>query len=333
LSNNTINNKKEYKHLTLKEREIISMGLMSKRSQSQIAKQIGRHKSTISRELSKYNKNYINKMKYFPSKAHKKAKKRKIFSHKKPRIPNSNIRKYIEQKLILGWSPEQIAGRLSIDYPDLKTNYESIYQYIYVERRNLIEYLPKQRKKRKKRCLNKKNRKTKIPNRVSIDYRPECINNKKEIGHWEADTMISRQCKSAIQVLFERKIKLIKILKLVDKSAKTMRHGIINKFKRIPKNLIKSITYDNGTENVEHEKTNNTLNTKSYFCNPYHSWEKGGVENSIGLIRRYLPKKTDFALINYRYIKKIEDLINNRPRKCLDYKTPNEMLEYCNCCT
>ena len=329
MSNYIKNNKKKYKHLTLKEREIIWMGLMSKKSQTRIAEIIGRHKSTISRELAKYNKGYKLKRKYFPFKAHKKAKLRKKWSHKRPRIPNNKIRDYIEEKIMLGWSPEQIAGRLSIDYPDLKTNYESIYLYIYTERDDLIKYLPKQGKNYRK----KRFKKAKIKNRVSIDERPEYINNRSEIGHWEADTMVSRKSKSVIQVLFERKIKIIKVLKLSNNTAKNMRHGIINKFKRVPKKLIKSITYDNGSENAEHEKTNESLNTKSYFCNPYRSWEKGGVENSIGLIRRYLPKKTDFVLINYRYIKKIEDLINNRPRKCLDYKTPNEMLKYYKCCT
>ena len=304
------------------------MGLASKKSFTIIAKEIGRDKSTISRELKKYTKGY-SRRKYFPFTAHKKAKSRKRASHKRPRIPNIIIRNYIEEKIKLGWSPEQIAGRLPIDHLNLKTNYESIYLYIYSVRDDLIQYLPKQGKNYR----TKRSKGSTIKNRVSIDNRPEYINNRTEIGHWEADTMVSKQSKNVIQVLFERKIKLLKVSKLENRTAKEMSDGIIKQLKKNPDYLIKSITYDNGKENAYHEKTNKSLNTKSYFCNPYHSWEKGGVENSNGLIRRYLPKKTDFALIDYEYIKKIENLLNNRPRKSLDYKTPNEMLKYYNCCT
>jgi len=330
---NSIRNNKRYKHLSIEEREIISMELAKRTKLTKIAELLGRHKSTISREISKYKNNSKYQIKYFPSKANKRAKDRKKYSHCIQRIPNEQIREYLEEKLKLGWSPEQIAGRLPLDHPELKTNYETIYQYIYTDRRDLIIYLPKKHVKRRKRSLKNKTRKSIIPNRVFIDKRPDTINNREEVGHWEADLAISKNSKSVIQILYERKTRLVEITKLPDKTSKRSKNAIIRKMRKMPKELVKSITYDNGTENAKHEKVNETLDIDSYFCNPYHSWEKGGVENSIGLIRRYLPKKTDFAKISDYFLKQIQNLINNRPRKCIGYRTPNEMLKRYKCCT
>jgi IS30 family transposase len=207
----------------------------------------------------------------------------------------------------------------------LKNSHYSIYLYIYKKRPDLIPHLARSHKKRFKRIpkANKKN--NRIPNRIFIDQRPDEINNRSEFGHWESDTVVSRQSKVALAVSIERISKLVKIKKIRQNKAEIFSRAIIRRMKRLPRCARRSITYDNGPENTKHEFINDQLNTNSYFCNPYHSWEKGSVENVIGLIRRFFPKKTDFAKITHKRIKEVESLLNSRPRKCLNFKTPLEV--------
>jgi len=229
----------------------------------------------------------------------------------------------------MGYTPEQVAGRLGLDKPGYKTNHESIYLFIYRERPDLIQYLPRGRRKRQKRSIKPGKRMVKIPNRTMIEDRPSEINDRLEYGHWEADTVVSRQSKSTLVVVRERKLQLIFIRKIPRKDARNMRYAVIDILKRIPQEFRKSITFDNGLENAEHQLIAKRLGVKTYFCNPYHSWEKGGVENGIGLIRRYYPKKTDFSLISDQEIKLIEKRLNNRPRKTLGFLTPLEAYKNC----
>lgn len=324
------NNKqgKKYNHLSLEEREEIAILLEKDFTLTDIAGKLSRHKSTLSRETRRNNVTKYN-VRYRANKAHERAIQRKYESHKKERIKNKKLQKYIIRHLKKGWSPELIAGRLSIKKFGLQSNYESIYQFIYHDRRDLIQYLPQSHKKRKKRASGKNKRAVKIPNRTLIGQRPSEVDAREEVGHWETDTVISRKSKAALQVILERKMRYIKIGKLIRKTAKEMSKSLIRRLCRLPSNLLKTITYDNGTENAKHEHTNKVLKIDSYFCNPYHSWEKGSVENAIGIIRRYFPKRTDFAKITNKEIKRIESLINNRPRKCLGYKTPSEVFRDC----
>lgn len=328
MNNLTKKKKKSYHHLTSTEREIIHFYLGTSKNQTEIGKEIKRHKSTISREL-KRNCCPEHKIWYLASRAHSKAYKRKKEAHEKIRLKNNRIKSYVESKLKLDWTPEQIAGRLSIDYPHLKTNYESIYLYIYEEAPHLIECLARQHKKRKKRVKKSKKRHNRIPNRVMIDKRPQKANKRKEIGHWEADCVISRSSKKALQVTNDRKSIYVVISHIPAKTAKETSKAINCRLSRFSKDKMKTITYDNGLENVNHEYVNRVLKVKSYFCHAYHAWEKGTVENTIGLIRRYLPKGTDFAKISKEEIKRIEKLLNNRPRKRLAYKTPSEVFYSC----
>ena len=328
MNNLTKKKKKSYNHLTLMEREVIHFYLGNKKNQTEIGKELKRHKSTISREL-KRNCSPEHKIWYLASRAHSKAYARKKEAHKKIRLKNNRIKRYVENKLKSDWTPEEIAGRLSIDYPNLNTNYESIYLYIYEEAPHLIEYLARQHKKRKKRAKKSKKRHNRIPNRVMIDKRPPKANKRKEIGHWEADCVISRSSKKALQVTNDRKSKYVVISHIPAKTAKETSKAINRRLSRFSKDKRKTITYDNGSENVNHEYVNKVLKVKSYFCHAYHAWEKGTVENTIGLIRRYLPKRTDFANISKEEIKRIEKLLNNRPRKRLAYKTPSEVFYSC----
>lgn len=318
-----------YTHLSCEERDKIAVLRARGYSHGSIARAIDRDKSTVFRELNR-NRSPIYNV-YLPHKADKRAKDRKCKASKRPRLKNHMIKRYVRTKLKLGWSPEQIAGRLSKEYSDLSISHEAIYQYVYDKetrkKMNLAIYLPRAHKRRKffGQGHHHKN-KLHIPRRTSINERPNYIEKRVQPGHWEIDTITSRQSKNALAVSLERSTRMVHIDKLTAKKSRKLVRSVTNRLERYPKRLRRTITYDNGSENVEHEMINSNLGTKSYFCNPFHSWEKGSVEHAIGLIRRFLPKKTDFAIIDHRQVRKIEYLLNNRPRKCLKFQTPREVL-------
>lgn len=317
-----------YKHLSSEERDKIAILRAKGLSYETIALAIARDKTTVYRELNR-NKSSVYNV-YLPHKANARAKERKRNSGKRPRLKNLMIKNYVTTKLKLGWSPEQIAGRISKDHPNLSISHEAIYQYVYNKETrktvNLITYLPRAHKKRKLFGQGHHHSNIHIPSRVSIDKRPQHINKRFEPGHWEADTITSRQSKKALAVSLERRSRLLHIKKLSAKESRKIVCALKSTIGLYPESLRRTITYDNGCENVEHERVNKALGTKSYFCNPYHSWEKGSIENSIGLVRRFLPKNTNFAIVSYARIRKIENLLNNRPRKCLKFQTPSEVL-------
>lgn len=316
---------KRYRHLDMDERETIGIMLAQGKSLREIGKAIGRNHTTISREIE-INAPPIRKGYYRAHKAQIRAATRNVESHKRLRLKNQGIRDYVSEKIMLGWSPEQIAGRLIIDQASLQISHEAIYQYIYEAAPELIKCLARSHRKRYPRGHTNKHRKAHIPERTPIAARPPEVETRKTTGHWEGDTVVSKKSLVALQVLTERKTRIIKITRMRRKTADIMSKGIICQLGNLPKSFRKTLTYDNGPENADHLKVNRALGMKSYFCEPYHSWEKGTVENSIGLIRRYFPKKTDFALISHDNIMMVEDALNNRPRKCLDYSTPREVL-------
>ena len=240
---------------------------------------------------------------------------------------------YVMKKLTLGLSPEQVAGRISHDLAGESISHEAIYQFIYAkETLNHMDLRPcllRRHRRRLQRGYSRKHKNHHIPKRLSIHERPASVNDRSEPGHWEVDTMISRTNTTSLAIALERFSRYLLITTLAAKTARELRLALIRRLSKHPDHMRKTITYDNGSENVEHILINQTLGTHSYFCEPYHSWEKGSVENAIGLIRRYLPKKTDFATITQEQVKQIEDLLNNRPRKVLNYKTPKEVFNEC----
>lgn len=320
-----------YKHLSSEERDKISYLRAKGKTISEIAESIGRNKSSISREL-KRNRSPIYNV-YLANKAHQRALKRKHESVQRQRIRNPLIRRYIMQKLKLKWSPELIAGRLPQDCPELHVSHEAIYQFIYDKsthtKPNLVPYLARAHKRRRLRTHSHRHKSLHIPQRVSINQRPSEVQTRIQPGHWEADTLISRKSKAALAVALERTTRYLHLAKLPAKTSQSFRCALTRRLSRYPTSLLRSITYDNGCENVEHEYTNKVLGTQSYFCEPFHSWEKASIENAIGLIRRFFPKKTDFNLVTKEQVKLVETLLNTRPRKCLNYRTPNEVLGSC----
>jgi IS30 family transposase len=324
MKKNTSKETKKYSHLSRDEREEIAIGLEKGMKQYEIASKLERNPSTISREI-KRNKSGIGTKQYRVSWAQYQADERKRLCHKRKRIPQKRLRRFICKWLRNGYSPEIIAFMAAQKNQRWKTNYETIYQWIYHERRDLIPFLTRSHKKRRKRGSGKQKRCPKVPNRTMIDKRPDYINLRSRIGHWELDTAISRKSKAAIMILVERRTRYVIIKKLNAKTAYCMHNATVKSLRNYsPKNR-QSLTYDNGTENALHELTNNVLGTKSYFCNPYHNWEKGTVENIIGIIRRFYPKKTDWNNISQWDLNKVARYINNRPMKLLGFKTPYQV--------
>ncbi|MDI6784223.1 MAG: IS30 family transposase [bacterium] len=323
--------KKQYRHLSSEERALLAVLRAKGNSITDIARALDRDQGTISREL-KRNQSPAYQV-YLAHKAHERAVKRKQQSGKRPRLKTKMIQNYVVKKLRQAWSPEQIAGRLSLEHPEWSISYEAIYQFIYDKHTrdtyDLVPLLARSHRKRLPRTHSHRHKVSHIPRRISIKERPKHIANRIQPGHWEADTAISRKSKPALAVVLERKSRLIRIAKLKAKTAREFRAAVNRRLRRYPENLRRTITYDNGSENVEHLRINHILGTTSYFCEPFHSWEKASVENSLGLVRRFFPKKTDFAIIDKKQIKKVEYLLNTRPKKCLGYKTPLEVFKSC----
>ena len=264
---------KKYSHLNLTERELVSLYTAQGKSINDIGRLLDRSPSTISREL-KRNAAPIRKSCYVGNAAHTRAKKRISDSHKRPRLKNDLIRKYVENKLDLGWSPEQISGRLHLDHSGQAISYEAIYQYIYKEQRELIKSLPRGHKKRKKRGHSRKHRNFHIPNRISIDERPGHIDSRKDSGHWESDTLGSRLSKAALVVNVERKTRVTLISKIDYKTSFNTRDSIIKRLRALPQKLRQTITYDNGYENSLHEDVNRALQIKSFSALPMPAGRK-----------------------------------------------------------
>jgi len=322
---------KTYKHLDVNERDLLAVLKSKGKSLRKIATILIRSPSTLSREL-KRNAPPVYTGYYLSHKAQERADKRNRESHRRPRLKTDVIRRYVEKRLRRGWSPELIAGRLAIEHPELSISPEAIYQWVYQEATHLILSLVRAHRKRKHRGYSRKHKTSHIPERISIQERPQAVLKRHDIGHWETDTINCRKSYQAVQVTVERKARYAKIAKLKTKSARAMSIALTRRLSRYPTNLRLSITYDNGSENAEHLRTNKILGTCSYFCEPFHSYERGTVENTIGLVRRFLPKKTNLAKISQDHLVKIEYWLNHRPRKCLGFKTPAEVFK-AECCT
>jgi transposase, IS30 family len=322
---------KTYKHLDANERDILAVLKSKGRSLREISTILKRSPSTLSRELER-NAPPVYTGYYLSHKAQERADKRNRESHRRPRLKTDSLRQYVEKRIRLGWSPELIAGRLAIEHPELSISHEAIYQWIYQEATHLILSLVRAHRKRKHRGYSRKHKKSHIPQRISIQERPQTVLRRLHIGHWETDTISCRKSYQAVQVTVERKARYAKLAKLKTKSSRAMSVALTRRLNRYPTQLRLSITYDNGSENAEHLRTNKILGTCSYFCEPFHSYERGTVENTIGLVRRFLPKKTNLAKISQDHLVKIEYWLNNRPRKCLGFKTPAEVFK-AECCT
>jgi len=323
----SIKRERKFRHLTQKDRDKIDILIRVGYTLQKIAKEIGFNESTISRELQR---NICKEhKKYVSSVAQVKSINRKSCCVKKSKFDNPAVVSYVKNKLKESWSPEQISGTLKKNHPEIYVSHETIYKYIYslddIERKELVSLLLRSHKTRKRKYTCKISSKTKILNRIGIEQRPQIVNERKEPGHWETDTMVCKSNIPAINTTVERVTRFVIISKLNRKNAYNKARSIIDRLSKINKELRRSITYDNGTENAGHTMINNFLGTKSYFARPYHSWERGSNENTNGLIRRFIPKKTDLNSVTEEQLAEVERKLNNRPRKCLNYHTPFEV--------
>jgi len=313
---------KRFTHLNAEQREQLAVLSAQEKSKTVMAKHLGVHKSTVSREF-KRKEAVVHKGRYYAFNTQSNIALRKKNVRRKRKTDDPKIQQYIEDKVKIGWSPEIISAKIKGDIGST-INKDSIYTFIYKDKPELTQFLTRKHPGKKPRSKTKKTDRTLIPNRIDIDKRPTEANERKEFGHFEADTIVSRKSLAVLLVIVDRLTRKTKIKKLTRKTALQASISIIFALKEYNIITLKTMTYDNGSEFCWHDKVNEELNMKSFFCHPYSSWEKGTVENINGLIRRFFPKGTDFDKITDEEIQFVEDRINNRPMKVLAFKTPNE---------
>ena len=320
-----------YKRLNDLEREEISRILSQRYSLSNIAKALGRHTSTISREISLGS---CNKYTYRASKAQDRAKrnasKRKSGKYRLNDSPR--LWSYIRKKLKKKWSPRQIAEELEIDYPldmTMRITPETIYTYIYVLPRGTLKKELTACLRRNHKRRHKQSREVKIERKLedmlSIEERPKEVEDRIIPGHWEGDLIVGKYNKSALGTLVERTTRTTILIPIKDRRAETVAKAFAKEVKKLPKQMKLSITYDQGREMAKHRLFTNITGVQVYFAHPRSPWERGTNENTNGLIRQFFPKGTDFNKVSRYEVKKVQDLLNGRPRQALGFQKPYQV--------
>lgn len=312
--------------ITYYERQRLEYWLRSKMSLRAIGKTMRRTHTILSREIRRNSDG--DRKKYRADAAERRRGKRKHQQHKGKLDKYPELKEYVVSGLKNEWSPDVIAGKLKKSQAEQTISHESIYHYIYNKDgryEGLFKYLRQAKTKRQKRHSRKSNS-LRIAERISIHERPKYISTRTRYGDWESDSVIFSQQKTILSVQSERKSKLIRMHKAMNKSADETANALVKTIESLPKELFKTITFDNGTENVKHVEIKKEYGIKTYFCDPFASWQKGGVENANKLIRHYLPRKTNLNQLTDRDIYEIQEKLNNRPRRCLNYQTPNEVI-------
>lgn len=314
-------------HITYEERKIIEKLLEKKLSYRSIGAIIQKSHTSVSYEV-KINSGQLG---YSAQRAQEYHEKRQLKKGNGKKLDlNEKLRDYVLLKLGEDWSPQQIAGTLKRDMEKTESVgyvcHETIYAYIYASEiiRLRLYLLLRRYKPKRTKWHTRVKRKTGIPDRTSIHDRPEVINERVEVGHWETDSMIFSQQKGILSVQVERVSRLTRISRCVDKSAEETKEAMIKTVDSVSSKYLLSFTFDNGTENVKHTDLKKMFGIETYFCDPYSSWQKGLVENTNMFIRQYLPKNAPIDSMTDERIHEIQEKLNNRPRKCLNYMTPNE---------
>lgn len=320
---------KNYHQLTIHEREQIKLGYQQRLSCRSIAKTLGRSHRTIARELAR-NSPGLGVFAYCPTLAQRQAIKRRLGGRSK-KLEEGALRDYVVRQLGKGWSPETISGRLKRVNSQVTVCPETIYRFIY-DRGNkgerYYEFLRRGHKQRESWFgrNTQTRRRLSIPNRLNIRLRPQEANTRETVGHLETDLMEGlKKTGGAVSVTVDRKSGLVMLDKLISKESAERMAALVDRLTKYPKQMRKTMTLDNGTENTNHEQLQKEVDCQTYFCNPYHSWEKGTVENTIGLVRSWIPKGTDLTTINQADLNAIMLELNHRPRKRLGFLTPYEV--------
>lgn len=316
---------KHHTKITAYERDQIALWLGSKVAIREIARRLSRSPSSISDEIKRnnYQGNYV------AIHAQTVTEDRWKKSRGRETLKDKETFTYVVGKLKDGWSPEQISGRLEKDQGKKVICFETIYRFIYDPQNkdeNYWEYLPRKQKKRKKK-QGRSVHKSLIPDRVSIHNRPEEINDRSVFGHWEGDSIVGRNHIGGIRTEVERFSRYLQARTIPKIGATETIDAEITIFNSLPPIARQSTTWDNGREHMQHQKLH-SLGVDTYFADPYSSWQRGTNENTNGLIRRYLPKKTSFEQLTQSDLDDIVEEINNRPRKVLHYQTPKEVFDF-----
>jgi len=314
---------RKYEQLSLDDRCEIARLSADGSPVRQIAAALDRSPSTISREL-KRNKGV--QVGYKPSYANQQARARRWTGCRLEREPG--LRRAVMERLASGWSPEQIAGRLAREHGRKVISYESIYRFIYAQLARTKDYrwrryLPRGKSKRGCRGRKAGSSANFIEGRVSVAKRPVEASDRMTCGHWEADLMMFAKYGQAILTVHERKSRLLLAIRLASKAAHGVARHLLNLFGSLPPPLRQTVTFDNGTEFARHLALH-SLAIETFFCDPYAPWQKGGIENAIGRMRRFIPRKTDLATLSTSRFRRLVAAYNNTPRKCLDFRTPAE---------
>lgn len=310
-------------HLTLQEREVIARMRSSGHSQTEIAKRLGRADSTISRELQRNR----SRNGYWAVAAQKKAKTRRRRRPRVCKLQRPEVRRYVQERLRQCWSPDQIAARSREDFPRdrrRQISHQTIYAWIRAQDaagKHWRRYLRSSGWRRR----NRENR-GRLPACTSIQGRPAVVDRRSRYGDWEGDTVVGRGHRGGAVTLVERKSGYLLLGRVGDLQAATVRQSAAALYRTTPPALRKTLTLDNGKEFAEHQQLETDASLKIYFAKPYSAWQRGSNENTNGLIRQFFPKGTDLARIPKHRFTKTQNLLNNRPRKRLGYRTPLEVL-------
>jgi IS30 family transposase len=322
---------KSYQRLTLDERIIIEKQLALGLSPSQIATVLLRNRTTVTRDINRCRKGFYTAMQATFLSVYKSSDRK---SGKSKMNQNKRLYDYVLKKLNLYWSPQQIHMELMKDFPKdkaMRIATETIYFHIYVHAKPelkaaLIEQL-RQKRKYRGNVRRGKDKRTTIADKISIEERPEEVEGREVPGHWEGDLILGKDRQSAIGTLNERTTRTLILVHLKARDAASVRKAFEREFRTIPAQMKKSMTYDNGTEMAQHKLFTKNTKIAVYFAHPYSPWERPTNENSNGLLRDYFPKGTDLSLITKKRLKEVQNQLNERPRKVLDWRTPKDVFD------
>ena len=324
-----------YTHLTHDDRVVFAALRRMGKSLRSIAKELGKDHTTLSRELRRNGKH--NKSGYDVRRARLLMHERRTHAHRKRRTLMNVpwIRCYVIRKLTKYWSPEQIAGRLRKQHRKTIICHETIYRWIYHERPDLKQYLRSQKGKYRRRhgSHHRKRMREAEDRKRRVDSRPQVIERRKRLGDWEGDTIVGKEKTERILTHVDRKSGVLLADKVSHMNAPVVRTISIKRLRTLPDRKRHSVTYDNGIEFAEYEFIERDGKVKVYFAYPYHSWERGTNENTNGLLRQFFPKGTAFRTITQEHIDHAVSLINNRPRKRHNYRTPLDVFNRPKWCT
>lgn len=317
-----------YTHLSAYDRGRVQALHDAGQSVQEIAEALGRHRTTIRRELTRNGGTDG----YRAEAAQRRYRTRRLACRPARKLDHAPLWAYVFEKLPEGLTPEQVAGRLPVDYPDdaaMRLSHEALYQALYADERLhcLIAHLPQARPRRRTRGQGKTRRGPSIPNRVGIEARPVEVETRERFGDWEGDTVVGAHQHGYIATLVERKSRLLKAVKVATKDANEVAGGIVETLLDLPASWLKTVTFDNGTEFARHADIAAALPIRVYFAAPYSSYQRGTNENTNGLLRRYFPKGTDLRAVTQAQLDRAVEALNNRPRKTLGYRTPKEVVD------